>query len=115
MQSDERNRTQSGEWLRRAKSNLCFDAQPAAEKALKSVLVHLQVPFPKTHSIAEPLSLVGNGRHCDSGQYNEAASLTVYAVETRYPGWLEDVEESQYLEVVTLVAERVVLWAERSR
>jgi len=55
------------EWLNRAKSNLakanipsetsgiyledlCFDAQQAAEKALKSVLIHLDVQFPRSRS-----------------------------------------------------------------
>jgi len=129
MQPDERDPTRAAEWLRRAKSNLarakmpksdpailfedmCFDAQQAVEKALKGVLVHLQVPFPKTHSIAELLALVGSaGIQIPPDIINEAVALTVYAVESRYPGLLEDIEESQYLEAVT-IAERVVSWAE---
>lgn len=64
-----------GEWLRRARSNLararqtpptseimledlCFDAQQAAEKAIKAVLVARAVDFPKTHSIADLLTLL---------------------------------------------------------
>ena len=37
--------------------DLCFDAQQAAEKAIKAVLVHRGIRFPKTHAIAELLSL----------------------------------------------------------
>ena len=53
------------EWLKRAKGNLalakqskpkeafwddlCFDAQQAAEKSIKTMLVQRQIDFPKTH------------------------------------------------------------------
>jgi len=61
------------EWLRRAKSNLfqaknnspgiyledlCFLAQQAAEKALKSLLLHRMGRFPYIHDIAELIRLV---------------------------------------------------------
>src|SRR6266571_7305717 len=36
----------------------CFDAQQAAEKSLKGMLVHLAIPFPKTHSVADLITLV---------------------------------------------------------
>lgn len=64
----------SREWLRRAKSNLacarqpkpdeavwedlCFDAQQAAEKALKAVLIGRSIDFPRTHNIRVLLSIV---------------------------------------------------------
>lgn len=56
------------EWLNRARSNLararsetedvyledlCFDAQQAAEKALKAVLIHSKVRFPHVHDLAD--------------------------------------------------------------
>ncbi len=58
------------EWLNRARSNLakantspetpeiyledlCFDAQQAAEKAIKAVLIHLDVRFPYVHDLAQ--------------------------------------------------------------
>ena len=60
------------EWIRRARSNLararshpgdpeilyddlCFDAQQAAEKAIKALLVRRQIDFPKTFSGLECL------------------------------------------------------------
>jgi HEPN domain-containing protein len=62
------------EWLRRAKSNLvrakqvkpagaywedlCFDTEQAAEKAVKAILTHRKVQFPKIHDIGELLSLL---------------------------------------------------------
>jgi HEPN domain-containing protein len=60
------------EWLNRARSNLaeakvgrkgvyledlCFDAQQAAEKAIKVVLIKQDVKFPYIHDLAELLTL----------------------------------------------------------
>lgn len=115
------------EWLRRSRSNLgraragppapevlyedlAFDAQQAAEKAIKSVLVLRGVDFPKTHALVELFDLVERTGEAIPPGVREAVSLTVYAVETRYPG-LEDVTEQEYLEALEL-AERVVRWAE---
>lgn len=38
--------------------DLCFDAQQAAEKAIKAVLIHLGVRFPYVHDLAQLLALV---------------------------------------------------------
>ena len=63
------------EWLNRARSNLvrakegfhlsgvyledlCFDAQQAAEKALKALLLHRGVRFPYVHDLAEHIGLL---------------------------------------------------------
>ncbi len=65
------------EWLKRAKSNLaiakagrssedilyedlCFDAQQAVEKALKSLCIAHGILFPKTHDIAYLIELLEN-------------------------------------------------------
>ncbi len=45
-------------------------------------------------------------------EIEDAASLTDYAVTSRYPGDFESVDEEEYKETVRL-AENVVLWAER--
>ncbi len=63
-----------------------FHAQQAAEKYLKAFLTWHQVEFPKTHDIKHLLKLVST---CDpdlAEQLSDAASLTTYAVEYRYPG-----------------------------
>ena len=61
------------EWLNRARSNLvqakakrkgvyledlCFHAQQATEKAIKALLIKLDVDFPYVHDLAELLTLV---------------------------------------------------------
>ena len=63
----------SREWLNRARSNLakaktrivdvywedlCFDAQQAAEKVIKSVLIHHGVEFPYVHDLNRLLALL---------------------------------------------------------
>jgi HEPN domain-containing protein len=91
--------------------DLCFDAQQAAEKAIKAVLVNRRVPFPKTHAIAELLTLLLQAAvHVPDG-VRQAAILTGYAVEARYPGISEEVTEADYAAALEL-AERVVRWAE---
>ena len=113
-------------WLRRAKSNLiraqqrvagvyledlCFDAQQAAEKAIKALLIYMDVQFPYTHDLADLLTLVDEQGLDIPSAVRKAALLTDYAVVTRYPGLAEPVTEEEYEEAVAL-AERVVKWVE---
>lgn len=37
----------------RVTESICFHCQQAAEKFLKAYLIHLDIPFPKTHEIGE--------------------------------------------------------------
>jgi len=90
---------------------LCFHAQQAAEKALKAVLIAKGVPPPKTHNIRTLLDLLPQEVIAPQ-EIEDAASLTDYAVTSRYPGDFESVDEEEYKEAVRL-AETVVLWAER--
>ena len=115
------------DWLRYARSDLelarvvrpdevlfeglCFHAQQAAEKALKAVLIAKGVPPPKTHNIRTLLDLLSQEVIAPQ-EIEDAASLTDYAVTSRYPGDFESVDEEEYKETVRL-AENVVLWAER--
>jgi len=115
------------EWLRRARSNLvrarqrqpdvyfedlCFDAQQAAEKAVKALLLHMDVRFPYTHDLADLLTLVQQNEQPVPNSVKEAAALSEYAVETRYPGLAEPVTEEEHAEAVKW-AERVVQWAKQ--
>ena len=104
-------------WLKRARSNLarakadrhlpevlyedlCFDAQQAAEKAIKAVLVYKKIPFPKTHDIIDLLTLLKEGGIEINEELRQADVLTSYAVETRYPGISEEVSEEDYKQAV---------------
>jgi len=116
------------DWLRHARSDLvlarssptdeevlletlCFHAQQAAEKAIKAVLVFCGLGFPRTHSIGALLHLLPDAVPRDT-VLEEAASLTDYAVTSRYPGEAEDVTKQELSEAVT-IADRVVAWASR--
>lgn len=41
--------------------NLCFNAQQAAEKAIKAVLIARNIEFPYVHDLARLLSLLEDG------------------------------------------------------
>ena len=89
------------EWLNRARSNLvraqatlpgvyledlCFDAQQAAEKAIKAVLIARGVDFPPIHDLAGLLTILGQTGETIPPAIADAARLTRFAVATRYPG-----------------------------
>ncbi|MFQ5794099.1 MAG: HEPN domain-containing protein [Candidatus Bipolaricaulia bacterium] len=115
------------EWLNRARSNLirakseipgvyledlCFDAQQAAERAIKALLIQNKMRFPYVHDLSELLTRVMER----AGQVvpeaiKQAMRLTRYAVVTRYPGLSEPVTREEYEEAVT-IAESVVHWVE---
>ena len=90
---------------------LCFHAQQAAEKALKAVLIFLEIDYPRTHNIRTLLDLLSEGVDVPQ-EVEEGAALTGYAVESRYPGNSEPVDDAEYRQVICL-AEAVVSWAER--
>jgi HEPN domain-containing protein len=90
--------------------DLSFHAEQAAEKALKAVLIFKSIPFPKTHNIRTLLDLLPRDV-IPTKEVKEAASLTDYAVLSRYPGDLEPVTDEEYRRALSL-AEIVVKWAE---
>lgn len=115
------------EWLNRAQSNLararigagnadvyledlCFDAQQAAEKAIKALLIELDVRFPYVHDLAQLLTLVEQAGCTVPKHVREAARLSDYAVEARYPGVFEPVTREEYEEALAIATE-VVEWA----
>jgi len=128
MQPEHRDSDDPKEWLRRARSNLslavgsrglaevvwedlCFEAQQAAEKAIKAVLVCRGVVFPKTHVISELITLLQQSGLEVPDRVRESAVLTPYAILTRYPGFPESISEEDYASAIEL-AERVYRWAE---
>ena len=114
------------EWLNRARANLararvlvpggyledpCFDAQQAAEKAIKAVMIRRGIDFPYIHDLARLLlTLEARGEPIPE-TIRGAARLTQYALHTRYPGLEEPVSEAEYQEAVA-IAEAVIRWAE---
>ena len=114
------------EWIIRARSNLvraqamlpgvyledlCFDAQQAAEKAIKAVLIARGVAFPPIHDLAGLLTILGQNDEAIPPAIADAARLTRFAVTTRYPGVAEPVTAEEHHRAV-VIAEAVVTWAD---
>ena len=114
------------EWLNRAFSNLararealedvyledlCFDAQQAAEKALKAVLIKHGVAFPYVHDLDQLLELVEQALSGIPEEVQAAGLLTRFAVVTSYPGAIGVVTRADHKDALA-TADAVVRWAE---
>jgi len=94
------------------REDLCFPAQQATEKAIKSVYLSKKLVFPYIHDIAQLLSSLEQSDIVIPKEIRAASKLTMYAAQTRYPGLDGPVSEEEYREAVAM-AERVVLWADK--
>jgi HEPN domain-containing protein len=96
------------EWLNRARSNLiraksklpgvyledlCFDAQQAAEKAIKAIMIRRNVEFPYVHDLGRLLLLLEEAGEPIPEVVRKAEELTRYALVTRYPGIARSISE----------------------
>lgn len=92
----------SGEFFPR---QICFDAQQAAEKAIKAILVLENVKFPKSHDLDYLRDLIPESWKIKE-TFPDLAELTIWAVESRYPGRTPDVIEYEAREIL-LFAEAI--------
>lgn len=114
------------EWINRARSNLalarnrvtgayledyCFNAQQAAEKAIKAVMVLRDIEFPYTHDLVRLMSMLEASGETIPDPVRRSAVLTRYSAQTRYPSLDEPVTEPEYAEAIA-TAEAVLRWAE---
>lgn len=75
-----------------APRHACWLAQQSAEKAIKAVLIFLQIDFPRRHDLDALRNLVPAGWQLKEG-HPDLTALTEWAVEARYPGeWPEAVD-----------------------
>lgn len=97
-----------GRWLRYAREDLqgaeliseqkripriaCFHAQQAAEKAIKTIFVFLQVRFSRTHDLETLCNELPEGWRL-AEEPPRFSGLSGWAVEPRYPGDLVDATE----------------------
>jgi HEPN domain-containing protein len=89
----------------------CFHAQQAAEKYLKALLTFREIEFPKTHIVEELLSLLQPAVPDAASGLADAAALTPYGVEIRYPGDQPEPtpkEAHQAVELARLVRDKVL-------
>ena len=114
------------EWMNRARSSLaiaknrvpqayledlCFEAQQAAEKSIKAVMIARNIEFPYVHDLDRLLSLLEDEGEVIPASIRQASNLTKYATVTRYPGDMGPVTAQEYAEAIA-IAEAVVRWAE---
>ena len=83
--------------------DLCYDVQQAVEKAFKSVCIIHEIVFPKTHDIAYLFELLEKGGLEVPENLQNAKILTGYAVETRYPGDYEPVDEEDLRKAIEIL------------
>ena len=114
------------EWMNRARSSLaiaknrvpqayledlCFEAQQAAEKSIKAVMIARNIEFPYVHDLDHLLSLIEDEGEVIPASIRQASNLTKYATVTRYPGDMGPVTAQEYAEA-TAIAETILRWAE---
>jgi HEPN domain-containing protein len=80
---------------------ICFMAQQAGEKALKAILIFLEIPFPHTHDLDRVRELIPEGWEIKE-KFPELYDLSVWAVDSRYPGHTPDVVEYEARETLLL-------------
>jgi len=114
------------EWIERAKSNLelaqakiirhiyyedlCYQSQQAAEKALKGLLIYYGVEPEFTHNIEILLKEIKKFTDIPEN-IKEAALLTNYAVQTRYPGEYDEITKEEYEKSIK-IAKDCLHWIE---
>jgi HEPN domain-containing protein len=89
---------ESGELFPR---QVCFLAQQCGEKAIKAILIYEEVKFPKHHDLDRLRDLIPDGWKVKE-QFPDLAELTIWAVESRYPGDTPDVTEGEAKETLQL-------------
>lgn len=116
------------DWLRHAKSDLAvardiennpdvlpnqtaFHAQQAAEKAIKAILIHEGIAFPRSHDLTVLVQRwTTSGRVWPPDLIN-VKTLNPYAVESRYPGYIHQISRGEVRATIEM-ADKVVVWAE---
>ena len=69
---------------------VCYLSQQAAEKSLKAVLIFTETVFPFTHDLDRLRECIPNGWRIKKA-YPNLYSLTIWAVESRYPGDMPEI------------------------
>lgn len=115
--------TDTARWLRHAEEDLitaetvlghshvpprqsCWHAQQAAEKALKAVLIFLQIDFRRTHNLNVLRDLLPESWHLKTALLN-LEDLNRWAVEARYP---ENGKEPTKADASTAVEQARAIW-----
>jgi HEPN domain-containing protein len=80
---------------------ICFLAQQCAEKAIESILVLEEVNFPRNHDLDRLRDLLPKGWKVKE-EFPDLAALTIWSVESRYPGNMPDITENEARETLQM-------------
>ena len=80
---------------------ICFLSQQCAEKAIKAILTFEEVHFPKNHDLDRLRDLIPEGWKVKE-RFPDLAELTIWAVESRYPGYTLEITEYEEREALRL-------------
>ena len=84
----------------------CWLAQQATEKALKAVLIFLEIDFPRTHDLDALRNLVPESWHLKTA-HPDLSDLTRWVAEARYP---EDMQEATNTDASEAVEKARAVW-----
>jgi HEPN domain-containing protein len=84
---------------------ICFHCQQYVEKLVKAVLTYAGVEAPKTHDLRRLMQLAIPSVPELSAFVEAADALTIYGVQTRYPGDWRQIGPGELDEVVRLARE----------
>ena len=112
------------EWLKRAQSSLelakfsdnefiyyedlCYQAQQAVEKGLKSLLIFYGVEPEKTHNLFILLQELEKYTELHD-DLKDVLKLSSFAVQTKYPGDYVPIEKEEYEQSI-IIAEKCLKW-----
>ena len=93
---------------------ICYHCQQAAEKAVKAMIIALDIPggIPKKHNLTFLLSQIRNYVKIPEKFFDYTDSLTPYGIAVRYPGELQ-IEDYHAREALAYARE-IVTWAEKN-
>ena len=74
---------------------IAFHCQQAAEKYLKGLLIFLDIPFKRQHSLNYLLGLLSQKIEISNALYDNASELEGFAVEIRYPDTTVDLSDDE--------------------
>ena len=90
--------------------DLCYQIQQSVEKSLKGLLIYYNVEPEFTHNIEILINNVAKFTAIPD-VIKESIKLTVYAVQTRYPGEYDEITQEEY-EQCLRIAKNCLDWTE---
>ena len=90
--------------------DLCYQAQQAVEKSLKGLLIYYGVEPEFTHNIEILLNELEKFTMIPK-DVRQAMKLTIYAVQTKYPGEYDEITKEEYAKSIK-IAKDCLDWVE---